>query len=205
MRDSRRQKFRKTFFLFCSSALAFCDWSDVQKNRREVLAQHTFPRSFSFNYNRFNKISLTYLQDLSATLKTKMDSEQNGFMVKPMISELCFRVFLEYFASRSFEKGDENLQVAGKCFDKIFWEVNQGRAYDFLPFLKPFYMKKLNEMQTLSGNIRHFMENDVIEGRFNEWKSGDEVGDYIDAMIDQVKSQQGNETDWNKVRTHENC
>lgn len=137
-------------------------------------------------------------------LLTRLESQLNkSLMVKPLISEMCFRVFLEYFASRSYEKGNKNVQNVAKSIDDVFWEVNQGRAYDFLPVLKPFYMKILNKMQKLRDNIRCFMENDVIEDRFIQWKSDDEVGDYIDAMIDHVKSQQGNETDWNKVQKFE--
>lgn len=56
-------------------------------------------------------------------------------------------------------------------------------------------------MKKMSGTIRSFMEKHVIEDRFNLWKSGDEVGDYVDAVIDQIKSQQGNEADLEKVCT----
>lgn len=119
-------------------------------------------------------------------------------VIKPIISEMCFRVFLEYFASQTFVKDDKNLKIAADAFDEVFYEVNQGRAYDFLPFLKPFYMKKLGEMKKLSGKIRHFMEESVVADRFNSWKEGDVVKDYVDSVIEDVKVNQT--MHWNKVR-----
>lgn len=142
---------------------------------------------------------MTHMQSLESNLRAEVDQE---LMIKPLISDMCFRVFLEYFASQTYTKDEESFKIAAKSFDEIFWEVNQGRACDFLPFLEPFYMSKLSAMRKMSENIRHFMEQSVVGERFNNWQAGDDVKDYIDSMIDEVKVKQT--MDLNKVRRNDN-
>lgn len=175
--------------------MAFCDWSDVHKSRREMLIQHTFPRKFSLSFNRFNDISMEYLQQLSVDIKHSMEL-QNSVSVKSLVQETCANVFTQYFTTRSFDKKNSKFQQLVKNFDKIFYEINQGYAADFLPFLLPFHRSNMKKMEKWSKEIRHFIEENIISNRFESWNVGDEPNDYIDSLIDHVKQDMEPKMEW---------
>jgi len=88
-------------------------------------------------------------------------------------------------------------------FDKVFWEVNQGYACDFLPILMPFYNRKQKEMTQCSHTIRSLINESIIGDRFATWSEGNEVNDYIDSMIDHVKCQSTSSgMNWDTVRIY---
>lgn len=115
-----------SYSFYAQLALAFCDWSDVQKARRDMLTAHTFPRKFSMSFDRFSEITLEYLQQLSVDIRLSME-RQKSVDVKPLVNATCANVFAQYFTSRSFEKSDKKFSAFIRNFDKIFWEVNQGK------------------------------------------------------------------------------
>ena len=124
-------QYRRQWSLICaffcsvpSLALAFCDWSDVQKARREMLISHTFPRKFSMSFTRLSDISQEHLQQLSLDIKQSMD-RQKSVSVKPLVNEACANIFTQYFTTRSFDQKDDEFKKLLKNFDKVFWEVNQ--------------------------------------------------------------------------------
>ena len=93
-------------FTFSSShlALAFCDWSDVQKTRRDMLSSHTFPRTYSMGFNRLNDITIEHIQQISYDIKRTMDGK--SVSIKPIILSACANIFTEYFTTRTFEPKD---------------------------------------------------------------------------------------------------
>lgn len=171
----------------------------MQKSRRDMLTSHTFPRKFSMSFNRFSEISMDFLQQLSVDIKHSMAS-QESVSIKPLIQETCANVFTQYFTTRSFDKSDIKFQQLVKNFDKIFWEVNQGYAADFLPFLLPFHHNNMKKMEQWSHEIRKFIEENIISNRFEAWNVGDEPIDYTDALIDFVKQEQQPKMNWETVR-----
>lgn len=179
--------------------MAFCDWSDVQRTRRNMLTAHTFPRKFSMNFNRFSDVSADYLQQLSADIKHSMQHQQ-FVSVKPLVTETCANIFTQYFTTRSFHKSDNKFQQLIKNFDKIFWEVNQGYAADFIPFLLPFHRNNMKKMEQWSHEIRHFIVENIISDRFEAWTIGNEPNDYIDSLIDHVKQELQPKIEWETVR-----
>jgi len=179
--------------------LAFCDWSDVQQARRAMLTSHTFPRKFSLSFNRFNDITTEFYQQMSTDIKRNMEHQQS-VAVKPLILEMCANVFTQYFTTRSFDKSDNKFQQLIKNFDKIFWEVNQGYAADFLPFLLPFHRGNLKKMERWSHEIRNFIMENIINDRYATWNVGNEPNDYIDSLIDHVKQEMEPKMDWETVR-----
>lgn len=164
-----------------------------------MLTSHTFPRKFSMSFNRFSEISMDFLQQLSVDIKHSMAS-QESVSIKPLIQEMCANVFTQYFTTRSFDKSDIKFQQLVKNFDKIFWEVNQGYAADFLPFLLPFHHNNMKKMEQWSQEIRQFIEENIISNRFEAWNVGDEPNDYTDALIDFVKQEQQPKMSWETVR-----
>ncbi|KAJ8953693.1 hypothetical protein NQ314_007301 [Rhamnusium bicolor] len=92
---------------------------------------------------------------------------------------------------------DEKFVEMIENFDEIFYEVNQGYAADFLPFLLPFHRKNLERMNTLAHKIREFVEDKVIESRYEDFDVEADPNDYVDSLIKHVKSGQGSELPWN--------
>lgn len=170
--------------IFFNAALAFCDWSDVQKTRREMLSVHTFPRTFSMSFNRINDITIEHINQMTDDIKTM---EGKSVSIKPLLLSACANIFTEYFTTRTFERNDKNFQQMIKNFDKIFWEVNQGYAADFLPFLLPFHSKRMKQMENWSHEIRTFILENIIVDRYSTWNIGNEPNDYIESLIDHVK------------------
>jgi cytochrome P450 family 307 subfamily A len=164
-----------------------------------MLTSHTFPRKFSMSFNRFSDISLDYMQVLSEDIKHSMETEKS-VSVKPHMQKICLNVFTQYFTTRSFDNSDPKFQQLLKNFDKIFWEVNQGYAADFLPFLLPLHHRNMMRMKKWSTEIRSFIEENIISNRFESWNVGDEPNDYIDSLIDHVKQDLQPKMEWDTVR-----
>jgi cytochrome P450 family 307 subfamily A len=170
-------------------ALAFCDWSDVQKLRREMLRNHTFPRAFSERFNQLDIFLSTEMNDLTSRLDS---AAGQPVAIKPELVHACANVFTAYFCSKRFDRYDPEFSAALSNFDAIFYEVNQGCAADFLPWLMPFHSKHMTQMSAWSHEIRQFMEKSIIEERLNLYKSGitDETGDYVSALLEHVEGEE---------------
>lgn len=95
---------------FFFAALAFCDWSDLQKTRRDMLAPHTFPRTFSMSFNRFNDITIEHIQQLSFDIKKDLSEGKGVVSIKPILLTSCANIFMQYFTTRTFEKDDKKFQ-----------------------------------------------------------------------------------------------
>lgn len=164
-----------------------------------MLSSHTFPRKFSMSFDRFSDISSEHLQQLSVEIKHSMN-HQKFVSVKPVINETCANIFTQYFTTRSFDKSDKKFQQLIKNFDKIFWEVNQGYAADFLPFLLPFHRNNMKKMEQWSHEIRKFILENIIGDRYETWTVGSEPNDYIESLIDHVKQEMQPKMEWETVR-----
>ncbi|XP_043497167.1 cytochrome P450 307a1-like [Polistes fuscatus] len=191
-----RPNFIRYHLLFCGNkenSLAFCNWSELQKTRREMLRAHTFPRSFTMRYNQLNDI-------ISAELEIMMNhlSSYSGGSVhaKPLVLHTCASVFVKYFCSKSFPFEYKPFRKMVDNFDKVFYEVNQGYAADFMPFLMPLHQRNMARMANWSHEIRQFVDEDIIEQRLNKWTSVIPEKDYIDCLINHVKTDSEPTMSW---------
>lgn len=150
------------------------------------------------SFDRLSDITTDYMQQLSVDIKQSMD-ELQSVSVKPLVNEACANIFTQYFTTRTFDKTDEKFKQLIKNFDAIFWEVNQGYAADFLPFLLPFHRSNLKKMEQWSHEIRHFILENIIQDRYEAWNIGNEPNDYIDSLIDHVKQDLKPNMDWETV------
>lgn len=91
---------------------------------------------------------------------------------------------------------DHDFITMTKDFDEIFYEVNQGYAADFLPFLMPLHKNRLNHMSKLTHRIRHFIETKIIEDRFDSWTSNSKPDDYVESLIYHVKTESIPKMSW---------
>ncbi|KAJ8984174.1 hypothetical protein NQ317_017827 [Molorchus minor] len=191
--DSRPnfQRYQQLFSGNKENSLAFCDWSDTQKTRRDMLKAHTFPRAFTNNFSSLE--SLISSGTRSATSEIKPGEVTH---LKPIILKHCANIFLSHFCSKHFSTTDENFSEMVENFDEIFYEVNQGYAADFLPFLMPFHRKNLERMNLLAHKIRRFVEDEVVEDRFDDLDVESEPNDYLESLIRNVRGGETPSLPW---------
>ena len=152
-------------------ALAFCNYTKLQTKRRQLLKKFTFPHAHSANWDKLDRICRQETQHLISILNDKINGDtigqKNGSAVvdiKPLIMKACGNIFNDYFCSRPrSDYKDEAFNDYIHNFDKIFWEVNNGRACDFLPWLMPMMKAPLREMEKSTAAVRSFVEDMVIE------------------------------------------
>lgn len=157
-----------------------------------MLIPHTFPRNFSQRFDKLNDIVFDQMQTMMVDLKLKSVGEVE---IKPVLLETCGNIFTKFFASKHFETSDPKFQKMIKSFDKIFYEVNQGYAADFLPFLLPLHQRNFKRLEKWSHGIREFLLENIIEDRF-ETKNDEYEEDYVDALINHVKNDVKPSIEW---------
>lgn len=156
-----------------------------------MLVPHTFPRNFT---NRFNELNNLIIEEINCTLDgSHID---RVVAIKPIIMNICANVFSQYFASYRFDPEDPKFQKLVKNFDLIFYEVNQGYAADFIPILLPFHHLNLKRMDQMTEEIRKIMLDTIINDRYDNWVEGSEEIDYVDSLINHVKSKVGPNMEW---------
>lgn len=74
-------------------------------------------------------------------------------------------MFTSHFCSKSFAYTDPSFNKMVENFDEIFYEVNQGYAADFLPFLLPLHQRRLKKMSGYAHEIRDFINDNIIKNR----------------------------------------
>lgn len=174
------------------TALAFCDWSDVQKSRREMLRVYTFPRAFTV---KFEKLETIIANHTSILLQRIAINEPQPIELKPYILQTCANIFTNHFCSMNFDVNEEDFKKMIRNFDEVFYEVNQGHAADFLPFLLPFHNNNLTRMNNLTEEIRGFILNRIVSKRYENY-DGEEPEDYVESLISYVKNKEKPEIDW---------
>lgn len=147
------------------------------------------------SFNRLNDITMDHYEVMACEIRQSVEQNQ-AVSIKPIIVETCANIFSQYFTTRAFDKNNDQFQKMIKNFDKVFWEVNQGYAADFLPFLMPLHSKNLKKMEQWSHEIREFILENIISDRYETWNVGNEPNDYIDSLIDHVKQDLEPKMDW---------
>lgn len=122
------------------------------------------------------------------------ENETQPVAFKPILMGACANIFLHYFCSKRFDYDDKSFQIMVFCFDKIFYEVNQGYAADFMPWLLPFHRHRFNEIKQWTHFIREFSTN-LVSDRYSKWDPGRESNDYIDTMIDSIRRNENEKLD----------
>lgn len=105
------------------------------------------------------------------------------FNIKPIIQQTCANMFSQYMCSTRFDYDDKDFQKIALSFDNIFWEINQGYAIDFLPWLAPFYRQHLAKIVSWSTEIRSFILERVIADRELYLDADEPEKDFTDALL----------------------
>ncbi|XP_043279055.1 cytochrome P450 307a1-like [Venturia canescens] len=184
-----RPDFKRYHLLFCGdkeNSLAFCNWSELQKARRETLRAHTFPRAFTAKFDQLNGIVSEHLENFVSHVESRAGSE---IKAKPLVLHLCGNIFSNYFCSKKFALDHVAFNEMVRNFDKVFYEVNQGYAADFMPFLMPLHQRNMARMSNWSHKIREFVTSHIIGDRYSSWDRIIPEEDYVDCLINHIRTK----------------
>lgn len=117
-------------------ALALCDWSELQKTRRQVARLYCSPRLSSLHYDTLTRVAATevghFLDRVASMTATSMKATRAGqpatVHIKPLIQAACANIFSGYMCSTRFSYDDTAFVHIVRLFDEIFWEINQVRV-----------------------------------------------------------------------------
>lgn len=131
-----------------------------------------------------NNIGCDELDKAMKMMKTIIKKDGTEIYLKPLIQRISANLFTRYMCSTKFQYDDADFIDIVNCFDEIFWEINQGYAVDFLPWLKPFYYSHFKTLDVWSKKIRTFIMNRIIIPRYEIMKSGNEAPeDFLDTLL----------------------
>ncbi|XP_025419275.1 cytochrome P450 307a1-like [Sipha flava] len=169
-----------------NNSLALCDWSWLQETRRKIARMYCSPKVCSSNYGLLDSIASYEVRALlgSLTAATAGASERT-VQVKPMLMMASANMFVQFMCSKRFEYADAEFRSMVRTFDEIFWDINQGYAVDFMPWLRPFYAGHLRKLSDWSAHIRRFIMETVVLER-STYAAAATGGGGTDADDDQV-------------------
>lgn len=153
-----------------------------------MLKIHTFPRAFTDEFNSLENIIANEAHLLVSRI-------EGTVKIKATLLETVANIFTEHFCSKTFDDSPDFTRMV-RNFDEIFYEVNQGYAADFLPFLLPFHTSHLEKISGLARDIRGFVLEHVIDDRYASFSVDDEPKDYVESLIRQVKYGSGPRISW---------
>lgn len=85
--------------------------------------------------------------------------------------------------STSFSYDDQDFQKIVRYFDEIFWEINQGYAVDFLPWLLPVYTNHMKKISNWATEIRQFILSRIIDKHRSTLDYNSPPRDFTDALL----------------------
>ncbi|KAG6439462.1 hypothetical protein O3G_MSEX000793 [Manduca sexta] len=95
----------------------------------------------------------------------------------------AMNMFTNYMCSVRFDENDSEFRKVVDHFDEIFWEINQGYAVDFLPWLAPFYKKHMDKLSGWSQDIRSFILSRIVEQREMNLDMEGPEKDFLDGLL----------------------
>lgn len=165
-----------------NNSLALCDWSHLQQKRRNLARKHCSPRDASTFFTKMSDVGCFEMQEFMSKLKADIVPGQE-YDLKPVIMQACANMFSQYMCSTRFDYENSGFQVIVRYFDEIFWEINQGYAVDFLPWLVPFYSKHMKKIVHWSTTIRKFILEKIIDEREQNIDLDEPDRDFTDALL----------------------
>ncbi|XP_055904380.1 cytochrome P450 307a1-like [Eupeodes corollae] len=175
-------RFHKLFGGNRNNSLALCDWSQLQQKRRNLARKHCSPRDASAYYSKMSEVGCFEIEEFMARLEQIIIPGQD-YQFKPLIQQTCANLFIKYMCSIRFDYDDVKFQGIVRSFDEIFWEINQGYAVDFLPWLVPFYSGHMKKIVNWSTMIRKFILERIINERERHIDVDKPEVDFTDALL----------------------
>lgn len=149
------------------SALALCDWSDLQSERRSIARKFCSPRGGSCEQELLSEVATEEMGRFFGVLNDEKNAAilRGEAPIKPVVLTAIGNMFTQYMCSTSFGYENDQFNQIVRIFDEIFWDINQGYALDFLPWLRRFYTKHLNRLSSYSIYVRSFILKEIIDER----------------------------------------
>lgn len=163
-----------------------CDWSTLQQKRRNLARKHCSPSDASSYYQKMSDVGVMEMLRFMDQLDEMVVPGQD-FKVKPFIMQACANMFSQYMCSVRFDYNDAGFLQMVRHFDEIFWEINQGYAVDFMPWLAPFYHKHMNKLSRWSAEIRDFILQRIIHEREQSFGDDEPERDFTDALLKSLR------------------
>ena len=144
-----------------------------------------------------NDVGCLEMDECMRRMKSMVVKPQGGeIQLKPMIMETCANLFLLYMCSIRFDYEDVAFKNMVRCFDEIFWEINQGYAVDFLPWLSPFYSSHMKKVESWAKSIRKYILEKVIDSRAEKLQQhSEDDDDFTDALLRSLSNEKNVSTD----------
>lgn len=176
-------------FHYLFAALALCDWSQLQQKRRNLARKHCSPRDASTYHQKMSEVGCMEVREMMSHLDATMVKGQE-YNLKPLLMQTCANMFSQYMCTTRYDYTDTDFQNMVRCFDEIFWEINQGYAVDFLPWLEPFYFMHMNKLVDWSSEIRKFILARIINDREVSLDKDEPEKDFTDALLKSLKEDE---------------
>ncbi|XP_047522639.1 cytochrome P450 307a1 [Pieris napi] len=169
-----------------NNSLALCDWSNLQLRRRNLARRHCGPKQHTDNFAQIGAVATFEATELVQTLKQITKTSAAPVNLKPLLMSTAMNMFSNYMCNIRFEESDPEFRKIVDYFDEIFWEINQGYAVDFLPFLAPFYKKHMEKLSHWSHEIRSFILSRIVDQRemtssFHDTETPEK--DFLDGLL----------------------
>ncbi|XP_034838944.1 cytochrome P450 307a1-like [Maniola hyperantus] len=177
-------RFHKLFAGDRNNSLALCDWSNLQLRRRNLARRHCGPKQHTDNFAKIGSVATFEAVELVQTLRNITRTTTDSIDIKPLLMSTAMNMFSNYMCNVRFDtENDQEFRKIVDHFDEIFWEINQGYAVDFLPWLAPFYKKHMDKLYNWSQEIRAFILSRIVEQReINLDMEGPEK-DFLDGLL----------------------
>lgn len=108
--------------------------------------------------------------------------------MKAMVLAACANMFSQYMCSIRFPYTMKSFQHACRYYDEIFWDINQGYAVDFLPWLSPLYSRHMNKLTWWADEIRNFIMEHIVEEHLKTINYEEPPRDFTDALLQNVRT-----------------
>ena len=122
------------------------------------------------------------VREMSLKCAAAKQAGQTGIDLKPTLLAMCANVFTHYMCSSRFNYDDEAFVKVVRLFDQIFWDINQGYAVDFLPWLLPAYRRHMQQLTSWGTDIRQFILTHIIEEHRSSLDKNS-LRDFTDALL----------------------
>lgn len=183
-------RFHKLFNGDRNNSLALCDWSDLQRKRRSLARSFCSPRGGSFQLEELTRVAYAESFEFLKILKQEeYFPNLNGQQpIKPLMLAAAANMFTGYMCSTRFGYNCDRFNRVISNFDKIFWDINQGYAVDFMPWLSPFYSHVFKRLHLWTSEIRDFILDKIVNPRRGKYDENIGQLDFTDNLLIQLES-----------------
>merc|ERR1719150_1160902 len=109
--------------------------------------------------------------------------------MKSLLMKATSNIFNEYFCAEGRKQyTDEEHNSYCENFDRVFWEVNTGRAVDFLPWLIQAPTKFKRDIKQWTGNVRRYVQTNLVDRQSGQ--PGDK--NLLNSLMEKVESDKEN-------------